>query len=114
LRFDSDETSRNFVMSLQSICVLDGKPVHIKPGSRREVLELAFHRKTQTVDVVCVSPDKGPKTEASRRRGKQHRRPRFSSTHNVKHPRTNGRRQIVFARLSAASVPSLVGRPRLR
>jgi hypothetical protein len=39
-------------------------------------------------------------------RGKQHRRPRFSSTHNVKHPRTMGSRPAI-RRIR----PGLVGRP---
>jgi len=41
------------------------------------------------------------------KRGKQHRRPRFSSTHNVKHPADNG----LSTGLSAASDWAVAGRP---
>src|SRR5690606_1879116 len=47
------------------------------------------------------------------RRGKQHRRPRFSSTHNVKHPRTISQGHTSSTGSSAASVPARKP-PRLR
>jgi len=99
LRFDPDETSRKFAMSLQSICVLDGKPVHQIRGSRREVLELAF-LETQTVDVdmglVRPKPDENPASNTAARVSLP------LTMSNI--PRTKGQNQSGFDRLSAASV----------
>src|SRR5689334_16635361 len=102
-------------MSLQSICVLDGKPVHIKPGSRREVLELAFHRKTQTVDVVMHLRQTQVRRPKPREDAASNTAARVSLPLTMSNIRGQlAKEQKNLDRLSAASVPSLFGRPRLR
>jgi hypothetical protein len=55
LRFDPDETKSVMDMVAAKHLRFDEKPVHQIRGSRREVLELAFYRKTQTVVCRCGS-----------------------------------------------------------